>query len=196
MSSSLRTLALMRFTSNNTGHEKRDRACFAAFLRWRGRAMVVGMCSFLALATAKIEGQTSSASPASSDSSTSAQSAPAPAIQGNSATAAQPQQPDAQSPANGDDTVFVFKKEVQEVILHATAVDEQSRMVTNLDRSAFTVFEDGVPEVTTSFHRDDVPVAMGIVIDNSGSMRFRNGGTQNIAFWRLVTGEPTNGWRR
>jgi len=55
--------------------------------------------------------------------------------------------------------------------LHAIVVDEQRRLVTDLGRSAFTVFEDGVRQTTTSFHRDDVPVAMGIVIDNSGSMR-------------------------
>jgi VWFA-related protein len=56
-------------------------------------------------------------------------------------------------------------------MLHATVIDDQRHLVTNLDRSAFTVFEDGVAQKTTSFHRDDVPVAMGIVIDNSGSMR-------------------------
>jgi VWFA-related protein len=60
---------------------------------------------------------------------------------------------------------------VQEVALHATVVDGQRHLVTNLDKAAFTIFEDGVPQKTTSFHRDDVPVAMGIVIDNSGSMR-------------------------
>ena len=66
---------------------------------------------------------------------------------------------------------FVFRKQVQEVVLHATVVDEAGRMVTGLDRSAFTVFVNGVPEPITSFRREDVPVAMGIVIDNSGSMR-------------------------
>jgi Ca-activated chloride channel homolog len=50
-------------------------------------------------------------------------------------------------------------------------VDEQGRLVTGLDRSAFTVYERGVPQAITSFRREDVPVALGIVIDNSGSMR-------------------------
>jgi hypothetical protein len=64
-----------------------------------------------------------------------------------------------------------LKKRVEEVILHATVVDEQRHLVPDLDRSAFSVFESGVHQTITSFHRDDVPVAMGIVIDNSGSMR-------------------------
>ncbi len=66
---------------------------------------------------------------------------------------------------------FVFKKQVQEVVLHATVVDEAGRLVTSLDRSAFSVYQNGQPETITSFRREDVPVAIGIVIDNSGSMR-------------------------
>lgn len=70
----------------------------------------------------------------------------------------------------GEGGVFKIKKEVQEVVLHATVVDERHRLVTDLDRSAFTVYEDGQPQKITSFRREDIPVAMGIVIDNSGSM--------------------------
>ncbi|MBZ5681980.1 MAG: VWA domain-containing protein [Acidobacteriia bacterium] len=67
--------------------------------------------------------------------------------------------------------MFVFKKQVEEVVLHAIVFDEQRRLVPYLDKTAFTVFENGEPQTITSFRREDVPVAMGIVIDNSGSMR-------------------------
>ncbi|MBZ5680414.1 MAG: VWA domain-containing protein [Acidobacteriia bacterium] len=70
-----------------------------------------------------------------------------------------------------DSGVFVFRKDVDEVLLHATVVDDKQHIITNLDRSAFTVFEDGKPQNIISFHHADIPVAMGIVIDNSGSMR-------------------------
>ena len=76
-----------------------------------------------------------------------------------------------QAPAREDDGVFIFKKEVEEVQLHATVVDDRQRLVTNLDKAAFTVYEDGKPQVITSFRHEDIPVALGIVIDNSGSMR-------------------------
>ena len=56
-------------------------------------------------------------------------------------------------------------------MLHATVVDDKQRMVTNLDKTAFSVFEDGRPQAITSFRHEDIPVAMGIVVDNSGSMR-------------------------
>lgn len=92
--------------------------------------------------------------------------------QGPPRTSTPPQQQGSQEPLNTDqEGTFVFKKEVQEVVLHATVVDEKLRLAAHLDRSAFSVFEDGSPQTITSFHREDVPVAIGIVIDNSGSMR-------------------------
>lgn len=99
------------------------------------------------------------------------------------ASAQQPEQPqpsDQQSgqqpsisPIQGseDQGRFVFRKQVQEVVLHATVVDDYGRLVTSLDRGAFTVYQNGQPETITSFRREDVPVAIGILIDNSGSMR-------------------------
>jgi Ca-activated chloride channel homolog len=66
---------------------------------------------------------------------------------------------------------FVFHADVQEVLLHATVIDDKQRMVTNLDKNAFSVFEDGKPQVIKSFRHEDIPISLGIVIDNSGSMR-------------------------
>jgi len=66
---------------------------------------------------------------------------------------------------------FVFHSQAQEVVLHATVVDEKQRLITNLTRDSFQVFENGQPQPITSFRQEDVPVAMGVVIDNSGSMR-------------------------
>jgi Ca-activated chloride channel family protein len=144
----------------------------AALQRRHGSVMFVAICVLLALLAVAVQAQTSPSIPAQPGATGVAHpdSVPnaAPAPQSSGATTAPP--PDDQAPAN--DSVFVFKKEVQEVMLHATVVDDQRRLVTNLDKAAFTVYEDGVPQVTTSFHRDDVPVAMGIVIDNSGSMKF------------------------
>ena len=53
-------------------------------------------------------------------------------------------------------------------MLHATVVDDKQHIVTNLDKGDFNVFEDGHPQTITSFRHEDIPVAMGIVVDNSG----------------------------
>ena len=78
--------------------------------------------------------------------------------------------PDATT-ADDQGSMFVFKKDVQEVMLHATVTDGQRNPVPNLDKSVFTILENGSAQPITSFRRQDVPVAMGIVVDNSGSMR-------------------------
>ncbi len=72
---------------------------------------------------------------------------------------------------DSDAGTFVFRKDVEEVVLHATVVDDKQRFVTNLEKNAFTVYEDGHPQTITSFRHEDIPVSMGIVVDNSGSMR-------------------------
>jgi VWFA-related protein len=79
------------------------------------------------------------------------------------------QQPGA--PIDQESGAFIIRKKVEEVTLHATVVDERQRLITNLDKNAFTVFEDGQPQQITAFGRSDVPVSVGILIDNSGSMR-------------------------
>ncbi len=79
--------------------------------------------------------------------------------------------PPAGDQPSSDNSVFVFKKQVEEVVLHATVVDDKKRMIMDLQRNAFTIYENNQPQAITSFRREDIPVAMGIVIDNSGSMR-------------------------
>jgi VWFA-related protein len=80
-------------------------------------------------------------------------------------------QPTGQEASGNDQGMFVFKKQVEEVVLHATVVDDQQRLVTSLHEGDFSVSVNGVPQTITSFRREDVPVELGIVVDNSGSMR-------------------------
>jgi Ca-activated chloride channel homolog len=92
---------------------------------------------------------------------------PPPQSGANSAPPAAP----SQQPSSDDTGTYVIRKNVDEVLVHATVVDDKQHIVTNLDRDSFSVFEDGKPQNIISFRHEDIPVAMGIVIDNSGSMR-------------------------
>lgn len=125
---------------------------------------------FLANAQNGAQAPPSQKAPASAPAPTSppaaAGTAPPPAPAGQAAV-----QGTEQAPESGAGGVFVFRKEVEEVVLHATVVDDKQRIVTGLDKTAFTVYEDGRPQPITSFRHEDIPVAMGIVVDNSGSMR-------------------------
>jgi Ca-activated chloride channel family protein len=64
-----------------------------------------------------------------------------------------------------------FHAETRLVVLHATVKDSRGAEVTDLDRSAFEVYENGKRQRITVFRRDDIPVSLGLLIDNSGSMR-------------------------
>jgi len=88
-----------------------------------------------------------------------------------SGAASPPPATPSQQPSPDDTGTFVIRKDVDEVLVHATVVDDKQHIVTNLGRDAFSVFEDGKPQNIISFRHEDIPVAMGIVIDNSGSMR-------------------------
>lgn len=66
---------------------------------------------------------------------------------------------------------FIIRKRVEEVTLHATVMDDKHRQVNGLTKKDFTVYENGQVQQIKSFDRRDVPVAVGIIIDNSGSMR-------------------------
>jgi VWFA-related protein len=65
----------------------------------------------------------------------------------------------------------VFRSEVRLVVLHATVTNDRGELVTDLDQRAFTVFENGKRQPIAIFRRDDIPVSVGLLIDNSGSMR-------------------------
>jgi len=86
--------------------------------------------------------------------------------------------------------VFVFKKDVDEVMLHASVIDDKQHIITTLDRGAFTVFEDGKPQNIISFHQVDIPVSMGIIIDNSGSMREKRAKVNQAALNLVRSSNP------
>lgn len=100
----------------------------------------------------------------------------------------------AQSSSQGQDQTeagqFVFRKQVEEVILHAVVVDRQNNLISNLSQSGFQVFEDGKEQQITSFHQEHVPVALGILIDNSGSMRPKRDAVNQAAINLIRTSNP------
>ena len=89
--------------------------------------------------------------------------------------------------ANG---VYTLHEDVDEVLLDCAVVDEKGRPVLDLNRGDFRVFEDGVPQSTTSFTHQDQPVSMGILIDNSGSMLDKRSAVNSAAMKLLTESNP------
>lgn len=76
-----------------------------------------------------------------------------------------------QPPKPEEHSVPLFTSNTRLVVLHTTVADKSGHLITDLPRTAFTVYENGVTQQIQSFKREDVPVSMGLIIDNSGSMR-------------------------
>jgi VWFA-related protein len=82
---------------------------------------------------------------------------------------ARPQQRPAPPAADQDETP-TFHADTQLVLVHATVLDKSGKLITDIPESGFKVYENGVEQPIKLFRREDVPVSMGIIIDNSGSM--------------------------
>jgi VWFA-related protein len=86
----------------------------------------------------------------------------------------------AQEPAPGtpqqaaEDGDAVFRSDTRLVEVHATVTEPTGRLLTTLPRSAFRIFENDVPQEIKVFKREDAPVSLGLIIDNSASMLVRH----------------------
>src|SRR5438132_6274347 len=56
------------------------------------------------------------------------------------------------------------------VVLPVQVTDKHGRFVAELPREGFAVYDNGRPQEIALFSSEDMPVTIGIVIDDSGSM--------------------------
>ncbi len=64
-----------------------------------------------------------------------------------------------------------FTADTRWVVLPISVSDKSGKLVTDLQQKAFKVYENGVEQPIKLFKREDVPISLGIIIDNSGSMK-------------------------
>ena len=95
----------------------------------------------------------------------------------------------AQQTASNQPT-YVLHENVQEVLLYCTVVDRKGKLVTDLDRPAFKVFENKLPAVITHFSNTDVPVSLALVLDDSGSMKDKRPAVQSAAIDLIKASNP------
>jgi len=76
------------------------------------------------------------------------------------------------SQTTGDQTRIQVRVELVNVL--ATVTDKKNRLITDLTKDDFRVFEDGRPQEIRFFSREtDLPLRIGILIDTSNSVRDR-----------------------
>lgn len=88
------------------------------------------------------------------------------------------------------DGVYTLHEDVDEVLLSCAVVDEKGRPVLDLNRGDFRIWEDGVQQTANSFVHQDIPVSMGILVDNSGSMHDKRAAVNSAALKLLRASNP------
>jgi Ca-activated chloride channel homolog len=83
-----------------------------------------------------------------------------------------------------------IKIDVNLVVLHTTVLDDRQRFADGLKSDNFRIFEDKVEQKLSVFKREDVPVSMGLVIDNSGSMRDKRPRVNEAAITLVQASNP------
>jgi Ca-activated chloride channel family protein len=74
------------------------------------------------------------------------------------------------SPPSGIANQYTISVKVRLVVLPVTVTNRQGEFVPGLAAGNFQVYEAGRPQAITLFEHEDVPVTVGLVVDNSGSM--------------------------
>jgi Ca-activated chloride channel homolog len=69
------------------------------------------------------------------------------------------------------DKDYTLSVETLEVQLPISVLDKDGRPVNGLMREHFQIFEDKIPQTIKTFRHEDIPLSLGLIIDNSGSMR-------------------------
>ena len=83
-----------------------------------------------------------------------------------------------------------FRSDTRLVVLHASVVDKKGKLITNLNRDEFKVFENQQPQQIKIFRREDVPVSLGIIIDDSGSMMTKRARVEAAALSMVRESNP------
>jgi len=76
------------------------------------------------------------------------------------------------------------------VVCHTSVIDKTGHLVTGLPKSAFSLTENGVAQEISLFKAEDIPISLGLIIDNSGSMRDKRGKVEAAALALVKDSNP------
>ena len=97
-------------------------------------------------------------------------------------------------PASSDATKevkgYTIVSDVEEVSLNVTVLDNGGHIVQDLKKDDFRVLEDNVQQNLLSFQHADIPVSIGLVIDNSGSMYKKRPSVNKSALDLILASNP------
>lgn len=85
---------------------------------------------------------------------------------------------------------YVLHRDVDEVLLNVTVLDDKDRLVPGLTKDDFKVYEDGIEQKVAVFRHEDLPVSLGILVDDSGSMQTKRSAVTKAALDLVRVSNP------
>ncbi|SPE39073.1 von Willebrand factor, type A [Candidatus Sulfopaludibacter sp. SbA3] len=83
-----------------------------------------------------------------------------------------------------------FHSESDLVVLNVSVFDQSGNVAKGLPRSGFTVLENGVKQEIKVFRQEDVPISLGLVIDDSASMKEKRDRVNSAAVAMVRASNP------
>ena len=108
-------------------------------------------------------------------------------VSGTLSAGAQSATPQPRSNSSGS---YTFKVDAEEVVLNCTVLDNKGQLVNDLSKSNFKVFEDKAAQTVISLQHQDTPVSIGLIVDNSGSMRIKRAAVASAALDLVKASNP------
>src|SRR5580700_10007522 len=93
-------------------------------------------------------------------------------------------------PKNQPSGPYTIEVNAEEVVLNCTVLDSKGQLVNGLDKSNFKVAEDGIQQTIISIQHQDTPVSIGLLVDNSGSMRPKRAAVSSAALDLVKASNP------
>jgi len=90
------------------------------------------------------------------------------------------------------DSTFKLSVNVDLTEVHVNVTDDKDRPIGNLKKENFRVFEDQTEQHVTVFKHEDIPVSLGLVIDNSRSIEPRKHRLDAAALSFVRRGNPND----
>ena len=85
---------------------------------------------------------------------------------------------------------YTIQRSVDLVVLHVSVTDEHGQFVPGLKSENFRVFEDNSEQKVSVLRQEDVPVSMGLLVDNSASMSDKREKVNAAALTLVKTSNP------
>jgi len=76
------------------------------------------------------------------------------------------------------------------VVLNVSVLDKEGNIIKGIPQSSFTVYENNVKQEIKVFRMEDVPVSMGLIVDNSASMRDKRDRVASAALAMVKASNP------